>query len=586
MNARRGSGRQPAPNSGPLFASGRQDPRHVEQALARASDLAGRGRAAEAESLCRQVLAVMPRLAAAHFVAGEIAEARKKPDDAIECYRRATLLDPDYFPGWMNLGVCLRERGNHEGAIAAYEQAIRIDPRSAQAYNNLASAQVTTNELGKAIGNFERALKLRPGSAEIRLGLARMYLRIEKLPRAIELVRSALELDEANAEAWAILGTSLQVEGRFGEAEDAFLRALSLDAQHVLAHLGLAMMKRPREIEDRALESIESVLAGRPNGTPGNAGLHFAAAHLHERHGDYDAAFGNYLSGNTLRSELNPYSAEGSKKEFDALIATFTPELLATRPYAGSPSTVPVFIVGMPRSGTTLTEQIIASHPDAAAAGELMTFRDLLEPKSRVDQERNLFVLPNETEAATIIRGYLEMLTEGRTDALRVTDKLPFNFFYLGMIQLLFPHAKIIHCRRDPMDTCLSCFCQNFTEKMNFTMRMEDLGTYYRLYDRLMRHWKAVLPRPILEVDYERLTGEPEAAIREIIDFCELPWNDACLAPHETQRSVRTASIWQVRQPIYRSSVAKWKRFEKHLGPLKQALGDLFADTDAARNAS
>jgi Tfp pilus assembly protein PilF len=583
MNARRGPGRQPAPKSGPVFAPGSQDLRRIEQALARASELAGRGRAAEADALCRPVLAAMPRLAAAHFVAGEIAEARKKPEVAIECYSKATRLDPDYFPGWLNLGVCLRDQGDYKGAVAAYAEAIRIDPRSAQAYSNLASVLVSANEFGKAIEYFERALKLRPGSVEIREGLARLYLRMDKVPQALDLVLAALELDESDAGIWEVYGTCLQVEGQFGEAEEKFQRALQLDPQCVGAHAGLATMKRPPDVEAEGLKSIESLLASDPAPT-GAAGLNFAAARLYERRGDYDAAFNHFLKGNTLRAEAAPFSEEGMREQFEVLIATFTRELFERSAYQPSSSPVPIFIVGMPRSGTTLTEQIVASHPDVAAAGELKTFGDLLRPKARIDTKNARFVLPTDAEATRIIDGYLAVLTEGRSGALRVTDKMPFNFLNLGMIQILFPEARIIHCRRNPMDTCLSCFCQNFVDKLEYTMRLDTLGYFYRLYDTLMQHWRAVLPNPILDVDYERLTAEPDEAIREIVDFCGLPWNDSCLTPHEFRRLVRTASVWQVRQPIYRTSVAKWKRYETHLGPLKQALGDLFVDAGDDRS--
>lgn len=583
MNAR-GSGGWPAgQRSGPPFAPSRQDLKKAEKALARASELAGLGRPGEAEPICRQVLAAMPRLAAAHFVAGEIEDARTRPERAVECYRRATALDPSYFPAWLNLGVCLRGLGDIEGAVAAYERAIKIDPRSAQAYNNLASAYVSANEFDKAIVNFERALKLRPGSLEIRRGLAQVYRRVERIPQAIEMVRSALEIDDADSGLWEILGSCLQIQGQFDEAEAAFVHALELDPQHADAHFNLAMMKRSRDDEGEALASIEALLSGDPEVPKNEVGLHFAAARLHERQGNFDAAFDHYLTANSLRAEKAEFAQEGTRNLFDAIIATFTPELFEkTRYEAASDSDKPVFIVGMPRSGTTLTEQIVASHPDVGAAGELMTLRNLMNTKSRIDPARGLFILPDEEEAARIVGTYLGALTEGRASAVRITDKLPFNFLSLGMIHLLFPNAKIIHCRREPIDTCLSCFCQNFRDNLSFTLKLDSLGYYYGLYDRLMRHWKSVLPHPILDVDYERVTGEPEAAIREIIAFCGLPWDEACLAPHETRRSVRTASIWQVRQPIYRSSVAKWRQFDRHLGPLKAALGDLFEDPEEA----
>ena len=560
--------------------AGPQNMSQVEQALAQASRLAKQGKTADAERICRQVLVAMPRFAPAYFVAGEIAEARKSLDAAIDNYRKATALQPDYFPAWLNLGACLRDQGDHEAAIAAYEQAIRIDRRSAQAYNNLASAYVTIEQFDNAIANFERALKLRPNSVDIRRNLASLYMRTARNQKAIELARSSLALDENDARSWAILGRCLQIEGKFEEAEATLLRALDIDPVNSAALYDLTTMKRDPTEELAALEAIEATLADVNRRPEAPAGLHFAVARLHERHKNYDAAFSHYVQGNAIRSDHVQFTEAGAAKLFDATIATFTPDFFESVRIAGNPTTQPIFIVGMPRSGTTLTEQIIARHPDAAAAGELMTLRELLQPPRRVDVDRNRYLFPDEAETASISEIYLEALREGRASALRITDKLPFNFLNLGFIKVAFPQAKVIHCRRDPMDTCLSCFCQSFHDDLAFSFNLENLGAYYRLYSRLMRHWKAVLPNPILEVDYERVIENPETAIRAIIEYCELPWNDACLAPHEGERDVRTASVWQVRQPIYRSSVAKWKRYEKHLQPLKDALGDLYSESD------
>jgi hypothetical protein len=273
------------------------------------------------------------------------------------------------------------------------------------------------------------------------------------------------------------------------------------------------------------------------------------------------------------------YDLKAYKEFVDRMIATFDRAFFASRMGFGHASDIPVFVIGMPRSGTTLTEQILASHPRIWGAGERSDFGDILK-EMQFDAIRS----PNFPQS---IRGvpaksirevgsrYVGSIGRGAGKALRVVNKMPHNFEYLGLIALALSKAKIIHCRRDPLDNCLSCFMQSFNESHAYNRDLETLGLYYRQYHRLMEHWKAVLPAKIFDLPYEDMVAQQETMSRALIEFVGLEWDDACLAFHDTERSVSTPSRWQVRQPIYKSSLKAWRAYEKHLAPLKEALGDL-----------
>ncbi len=262
--------------------------------------------------------------------------------------------------------------------------------------------------------------------------------------------------------------------------------------------------------------------------------------------------------------------------EFDRLIATFTPEFFEAQTSPGSDSERPVFILGMPRSGTTLVEQIIARHPLAFGAGELMTRNRVTWTLPAALKSGTTYpecaALMDERFTDEAANGYLKELRQLPDAAVRVTDKMPNNFRHIGLIARLFPRARIIHCQRNPMDICLSCYFLDFRGRLGFAYDLTHLGQYYRQYERLMAHWKKVSPIPILDVRYEDLIADSEAVSRRMIDYCGLEWDDACLAHDETERPVMTASHWQARQPIYKTSVERWRHYERHLEPLSRAL--------------
>ena len=304
--------------------------------------------------------------------------------------------------------------------------------------------------------------------------------------------------------------------------------------------------------------------------------LRYAASELLDKLGRYDEAFAQATGANVLRRP--PYDPAIHQQTFDRLIAYFTRERITALPRAEHRSQKPVFIVGMPRSGTSLVEQILASHPSIHGAGELdFINRVFAGTLSMLSATANDYPACLDRLTVDIANGmaeiYLRPLIALDPGAERITDKLPLNFLHLGLIALLLPDAHVIHCRRDPLDTCLSCYMTEFALANDFKYDLTHAGLFYRLYERLMEHWKSVLDIPILDVDYEQMIAEPEVQSRRLIEFVGLPWDEQCLRFHESKRAVITASTQQVREPIYNSSVQRWRHYEKFLGPLKTALG-------------
>ena len=308
----------------------------------------------------------------------------------------------------------------------------------------------------------------------------------------------------------------------------------------------------------------------------GRIRLNVALGYYYDRVQQFDEAFRRLQLGYDAQSRRDPFDADGYTRAINRLIETLTEEFYATAPSSGVDSSRPIFIVGMPRSGTTLTEQILASHSQVAAGGELSS---LLKTSYQIGELSNTrepyprgLLAIDEAALEKMADSYLAQLDAVSKTAGHVTDKLPFNFMHLGVIALLFPNARIVHCRRHPIDNCLSCYFTSFAEQIGFANRLDTLARYYVDYDRLMRHWKRVLPIDIFELQYEDLVTDTEDRIRALLTYCGLDWEDACLAFDKTERGIRTPSRWQVRQPIYRKSVARWRHYEKQLEPLIRAL--------------
>jgi tetratricopeptide (TPR) repeat protein len=541
--------------------------------------LLAQGKTAEAETCCRRVLRACPQVPEAHAHLAGALQAQGKLDEAIAAYHEALRLSPEFAAARNNLGQLFLAHGRKGEAADCFAEVLRTHPNFAEAHYNLGTIWQELGQFGQALACYREAIRLQPDFAPAHNALGMVYIQEEQRQDAADCFQHVLRLDPNQPLAHANLGTYLLEEGRREEATARFKEALRHDPNCVQAlaavmHFGLF------SLDDAELARIEALLAN-PGLTPNEASqLHFGLGNLHDRAGAWEAAFTHIDRANALRRGLLQEAGQAfhpglHRALVDQTIATCDASYFERVKGFGSDTQRPVFIVGMPRSGTSLVEQILGSHPDVFGAGEL---RDMFQLTaglpSRLGTAEGYPTCLNRLDAGTtriVADVYLQQLSLRNGSAARVTDKMPSNFEHLGFIATLFPRAYIIHCRREPLDVCLSCFFQDF-QHVNFAYALEDLGHYYLEYERLMAHWRAVLPIPMLDVDYEEMVNDPETISRRLLAFCRLAWDDRCLEYHRTKRAVRTSSLLQVRQPVYKSSLGRWRHYETHLRPLREIL--------------
>lgn len=564
-----------------------------------------------AEACQHRALQLLPGFAAALNNLGSIQRARKDKPGAIARYRQILALQPGYLEALNNLGAVLTEDEQYEEAVATLRTAIRLKPGYAEAHSNLGNAFVALEEYDRATAAYSEALRLRPEYAEAYQGLARVWQEQDRLAEAEAAAEKALELSPQKPEIIALLATIHTHQGCTDKAMQRFDEALALDENLARAHIGKgtllmeigqldaaeqchlqALAIDPDCLAARvALTQVRKTRAGDSNlaeleKTAQNIGdmprtkampLHFALGKCYDDTGDYDKAFPHFLEACRLKRSHIQYQRADTENQVNQLIAFFDAGRIRQLGGGGHDSSLPVFVLGMARSGTTLTEQIIASHPDVYGAGELPDLLAVAHGRDVPDQglyyPRSLAHCDG-TDMTRLGRQYVEGLLRRSPGSSRITDKMPSNFFAVGLIHLMLPRAKIIHVMRNPVDTCISGFSKMYNKGQLYSYDLGELGHYYRQYARLMEHWRQVLPAgSMLELQYEELVANSEAQARRLIDYCGLEWNDSCLDFHNTKRSIRTASVTQVRQPIYQSSVQRWRRYEQYLQPLLEALG-------------
>ena len=468
-------------------------------------------------------------------------------DAALISYRRVAELKPDSAGAHINLGNVFMMIGQYESALASCRRAVEIEPDFAMAHNNLGNVLMVLGQYDSALASYHRALKIDPECDEALLGVSRLCMINGEMKEAEETVKKILEVNPNNLEARIQLTSVRKTQA--GDENLAALLKMEEDARN-----------------GRVLMPYQDAIS-----------LHFTLGNCFDDLGDHDRAFLHFIEGCKLKRATFEYDAAQMTKQFDSVIRVFDQATIERLRGGGSLSNVPIFVLGMPRSGTTLTEQIIASHPEVHGAGELddlllIALRDVAGTTGFPDNIRAL----DQANLAKWADEYVACLRQHAPDARHITDKMPNNFWLIGLIHVMLPNAKIIHVNRNPVDTCLSCFTKMFSAVMMQTYDLAELGRYYVDYARLMEHWRKVLPAgAFLDVQYEDIVADQETQARHIIDFCGLEWNDACIDFHKLKRSVGSASMMQVRQPIYKSSVERWRSYEKYLGPLLDALGDL-----------
>jgi tetratricopeptide (TPR) repeat protein len=540
--------------------------------------LQGLGRPEDAVASYRRALKIKPNHADAHFNLGNVLKDLGQLDDAVASYRRALRSRPDYADAHCNLGNALKDLGQPENAVASYLQALTFRPDDAETHYNLGIALKSLGRFEDAVTSYRLALKIKPDYTDAHLNLANTLRELEQNDAAEASYRRVLEIDPKCSDALAGLGDVGMVGGDMDGAEDLYRQVLANDVGNLYARMGLAKVSKVKA-GDENLAALEAAkLAAHPSGLPDDdvIRLNFTLGKCYDDTGEYDKAFAHFLEGSRLKRATLDYDADKSARHFDSIMRVFDEATLARLRGSGDASQVPIFVLGMPRSGTTLTEQILASHPDVYGAGEL---QDLLAIAHRAVAEasypENILKI-DRAQLAAWGADYVCGLQKRAPHARHITDKMPANFYAIGLIHLMLPNAKIIHVNRNPIDTCLSCFMQLFNARnLAHTYDLAELGRHYVDYARLMEHWRRVLPAgAFLDVNYEEVVADLEAQARRMLEYCGLEWNDACINFHKHKRSIRTASVTQVRQPIYQSSVEKWRRYEHHLGPLLDALGD------------
>jgi tetratricopeptide (TPR) repeat protein len=564
-----------------------------------------------AAAACRSAIRLKADFAEAHCTLGAVLRDQGKPADSISASRLAIRYKPELADAHSNLGAALHDQGKLDESVAAHLQAIRLRPDAALFHFNFGATLHDCRRFDEAVSEYRQAIRINPDFAEAHSNLGATLREQDRLDEAVAAERHALRIKPDLAIAHCNLGAALYDLGHIADAVAEYHQAILLKPDLDAAHgsLGSALIGLGRMAEGRAslqrainlaprkmkyqryLGEVDRFAEGEPRlaaleGFAHDAvqlsmndriELHFALGKAYDdvaRHAD---AFRHLLDGNALKRQQIAYDEAATLGVLGRIQAVFTPDLIGAWKHAGHPSSVPIFIVGMQRSGTTLVEQILASHPKVFGAGELKHFHMAMEGARAKRGSSAIFpeAILGMTSADFYELGahYVASTRPLAPSTSHIVDKMPANFRVAGLIHLALPNAVIIHTTRDPIDTCLSCFSKLFIETQNHTYDLAELGRYYRGYQKLMDHWRSALPAErILDVRYEDVVADLEGQARRIIAHCGLDWDPRCLAFYETKRPVRTASAMQVRQPIYNSAVGRWRFYESFLGPLRAEL--------------
>ena len=556
------------------------EPQRVVPLLELAIKLLRAGRPGDAIAPLRDAALLQPSNAMIQHDLGLACLEVGRLPDAVAVLQRAVASDPGYCDAYFRLGIALEKLGDMGGAIVAYDRATKLLPSLTEAWFRAGALVYILGRHDEAVGCFRRAAATGGKTSFGRLGKARALLIEDRNQEAEQVLRETLVAEPRSALAYDLLGNLLSEFGRFDEARACFERAIAIAPLLAGCYYDLVRCRPVTGDDDGLLQRMQAALPTPRLEAGQRLRLHLAIGKAAEDLGDYALAMQHFDAADAVRRGSSPFDSAAFSIEIDRLIARCKPELIARAPELGSCDATPVLIIGMPRSGTTLVEQIVSMHPEVGAGGELQFWNErgaAWHQSGAVGNEKP--VVAREFVAkeflAKAAADYLRVLRAIAPRAARVTEKMPFNFLWAGLIHLAFPRAIIIHCRRAAVDTAVSIHQTHFHPSLAFPTGGPELVAYFRDYQRLIDHWRRVLPADrFIEIDYEDLTRSPEPVIRRIIAACGLPWHEACLRPESNPRAVKPPSKWQTRQPIYRTSVARWRRYEPWLGPLR-ALVDV-----------
>jgi len=568
----------------------------------------------QAEQCHKQALAINPRLSCSLNNMGSIYKIYEKTKQAMEFYQAARAASPYFVEPLNNLGVLFLQQQEFKQALECLSEAIVLAPNFAYAQCNLGLALLGLDQSARALVHFEKAVQLNPDYAEAYYGVAKVYLHQHHFIESERFVRKAMIINPEQIEFYELLAEIYHEQGHYADALMHLDQALSIDSTHpslyiskgnvlmemgeitkaeeqflkvasgskmdtrVSAHYCLVQLRKIKP-DNNSLHDLLSITTNDiHNLSPGKLEyLYFALGKCYDDIGEWAKAFEYFTAGCRLKRQRITYNSEEQIQFAHQLMKRFTQQTINNLKAFANPSAVPVFIVGMPRSGSTLVEQILSSHPEVYGAGELKYLNELIQwpvkkHQATVNYPENILHLTPEICRA-ITDKYLSYLHCFSPNALRITDKMPHNFIAIGLIHALLPNAKIIHVTRNPMDTCLSCYTKLFTQGQLYSYDLAELGQYYQCYELIMNHWRHILPpNTWLDIEYETMVNNLEVEAKRLVEYCDLAWDPACLTFYQSKRHVRTASFVQVRQPVYTSSVERWRRYEQELEPLVQAL--------------
>ncbi len=596
------------------------------------------GRLQQAQEVCQRILQKQ-QYAGAILILGWIAHQQREHEVAVKRYQQYLALKPEDAEAHYTLGLVLEELDLKEPAIEHYKKSVAITADNAAVHRQLGDAYTKLRRLEDAINPYQAALALQADDVMTKINLGNVFHGLHRYTQSIELYQQALAMQPDNVHVHRHLGASLQRMGQKKKALRCFEQALSLRPDYVAARIKLAEVLRELGRAEEALVQVEQVLDLKPDETAAHVILalilremgqeelaierferllsdeprsghlyyqiatlkpkqelipvveklvgdpdlpdddaiycHFALGNIFRGSKSFDQAFSHFLKPNALYRKTFSYAAEENIRRVDGLIKVYSKRFFQRKRQFGSASQLPVFILGMPRSGTTLVEQIVSSHPDVYGAGELQAIPAILLTIAQQLEYANLYPkcmsLFNKKMAEEYSSRYLQELMLHCPTAKRITDKLPGNYFKIGLIKTLFPDARIIHCQRNPLDSCLSIFF-HYIQDWKWSFELTELGQYFLDYQRLMSHWHNLFPGEIFTVQYEELVMGQETVSKQLIDYLGLEWDEKCLDFHNNERDVRTISNMQVRKPMYKNSMNRWKHYEKHLQPLIEVL--------------
>ncbi len=494
-------------------------------------------------------------------------------ESAIKDFQKAINLKPDYAEAHYNLGVVFQKIAKLDDAFSSYEKALTINHAYPQAHNNQGMINLKRRELDIAVKSFEWAVAYNPNYVEAHNNLGAVFQELMMYEKAKEQYEKAISINPKFAQALNNLGASCEIFGLKDQALENYNKALVIDPSYSEAHRNISAIKKYKK-NDPQISQIESLYSMTNVNLSDKRNLCFALAKVHEDLSDNDQFFKFLNEGNQLRKKELNYSFSSSEKFHSYLLKAFqNPPEIVSAPLQKSSTLRPIFIVGMPRSGTTLVEQIIASHHAVHGAGELNNLKNIVTP-ILVNHLNNNNKSISKEDISSIRQQYLDSLVQLNSQEKIVTDKMPINFRFIGFILSALPEAKIIHVKRDAMATCWSNYKHYFSSGNGFTFNQEDLAKFFGLYSELMDFWHELFPNKIYDLSYEKLTENQKNETKKLLNYCDLEWDENCLEFHKNDRGIKTASASQVRQKIYQGSSEAWKKYERYLQPLINGLSD------------